>query len=393
LRYDSVSATQTIRVGALGCGHIAATYFGNLRMFPALQLVACSDLDTDVARRLAAQFELDALPAAELLKRDDIDLILNLTPPAAHAQLSLAAIDAGKHVFSEKPLAVSLQDGISIAAAARARGVRVGSAPDTFLGAANQVARRLLDQAALGRIVSGTAAFMSHGMEHWHPNPEFFYQPGAGPVLDMGPYYLTALVALLGPIRRVTAHGCRAFRERLVTAAGPMQGRALRVDTLTTVNALLSFVEGAELVLMTSWDVWKHGLPPIEIHGIEASLRLPDPDLFGGVVQIARDHTEFVAIDTSAEPFGKPNGRPGDPQAADYRGLGLAEMAGAIASQRPHRCSGELALHVLAVMLAILQSAESGRSVDIEVSCERPSPLASDEARALLQPPMGATFL
>jgi predicted dehydrogenase len=225
-------------------------------------------------------------------------------------------------------------------------------------------------------------------MEHWHPNPEFFYQPGGGPVLDMSPYYLTALVAVLGPIRRVSAHGCSAFRERIVTAPGPMHGRTVRVDTLTTVHALLSFVAGAEVVLMTSWDVWNHTLPPIEVHGSQGSLRLPDPDLFGGVLQIARGQSAFAPIDTSAEPFGKPNGRGGDKQAADYRGLGVAEMADAIASQRPHRCSGELALHVLSVMLGILQSAESARGVDIDisVSCERPAALAPDEARALVQP-------
>jgi predicted dehydrogenase len=372
-----------MRVGAVGCGNIAATYFRNLRMFPAVDLVACCDLDPDAARQLAVQFGLEALPVTQLLQREDIDLILNLTPPAAHAELSLAAIDAGKHVFSEKPLAISLPDAMHIAAAASARGVRVGSAPDTFLGPGTQLPRRLMDEAALGTIVSGTAAFMSHGMEHWHPNPNFFYQPGGGPVLDMGPYYLSALVALLGPIRRVSAHGCRAFRERLVTAAGPMQGRAVTVEALTTVNALLSFREGAEIVLMTSWDVWRHSLPPIEIHGSQASLRLPDPDLFGGVVQIARGREAFVPIDTSYEPFGKANGRDSDMQAADYRGVGLAEMADAIANQRPHRCSSELALHVLAVMVGILDSADSGHSVDISVSCERPASLAPDEARKL----------
>lgn len=381
-----MTAARTIRVGAVGCGHIAATYFRNLRMFPAIELVACSDLDPEAARRRAAQFDLEALPTAQLLRREDIELILNLTPPAAHAEVSLAAIDAGKHVFSEKPLAVSMDDGIRIAAAARARGVRVGAAPDTFLGPIIQLPRRLLDQATLGPVICGSAACLSHGMEHWHPNPAFFYQPGGGPVLDMGPYYLTALVALLGPIRRVTAHGCSAFQQRVVTADGPMRGRAVRVDTLTTVNALLSFVQGAEIALLTSWDVWNHSLPPIELHGSQASLRLPDPDLFGGVLQMARGRGAFVPIDTADEPFGQPNGRERDPQAADYRGLGVAEMVSAIASQRPHRCSGELALHVLAVMLGILHSAESGRGVNIGLSCEPPAPLAPDEARALLRP-------
>lgn len=381
-----MSIAGAMRVGAVGCGNIAATYFRNLRMFPAVELVACCDKNPDAARQLAAQFELEALPVVELLTRDDIDLILNLTPPAVHAELSLAAIDAGKHVFSEKPLAVTLRDGMEIAAAASARGVRVGGAPDTFLGPGTQLPRRLMDAAAVGTIVSGTAAFLSHGMEHWHPNPDFFYQSGGGPVLDMGPYHLSALIALLGPIRRVNAHGCSAFQERLVTAAGPMQGRAVRVEALTTVNALLSFLGGAEIVLMTSWDVWKHTLPPIELHGTQGSLRLPDPDLFGGVVQIARGRTAFAPIDTSSEPFGKANGRAGNAQAADYRGVGLAEMAVAIKSRRPHRCASELALHVLAVMLAILESAESGRPVDIGVSCERPAPLPRDEAHALLRP-------
>ena len=224
----------------------------------------------------------------DLLKSDDVDIVLNLTIPEAHAEVSLQAIDAGKHVYSEKPLATAVADGVAIVAAAQAKGLRVGAAPDTVLGAGIQEARALIDAGAIGKPLTGLAAVMSHGMEHWHPNPGFFFRAGAGPVFDMGPYYLSALVTLLGPVASVQATGQIGFKERIVTTPGsPVHGQSIKVETLTNVHALLDFASGAQVTFLASWDVWKHGVPPIELHGQKASLRLPDPNWFGGDLQIA----------------------------------------------------------------------------------------------------------
>lgn len=372
---------MTLRIGLVGCGNISDIYLINAPRFPGIRFVACADLKAEAAERQAAKYGIEAVGVAALLAREDIDVVLNLTVPAAHAEVSLAALDGGKHVYSEKPLAGSLADGIAIVETARRRGLRVGCAPDTVLGASIQAARQMLDAGTIGRPVLGTAAVLSHGMEHWHPDPTFFFKPGGGPVLDMGPYYLTTLVNLLGPVASVQATGQVAFETRKVTTPGsPIEGKDIPVEVLTSVQALLSFESGAEITFLASWDVWRHGLRPLEIHGTEGSMRVPDPNWFGGEIELAVGPGEWQTTATDERTFGVANWPITDPRFANYRGLGLAEMAAAIDAGRPHRANGDVALHVLAVLSAIIAAATTRRRIEIEQRCERPEPL--DEAAA-----------
>ena len=373
-----------VRAGLVGCGNISDIYLTNTPKFRDIAFTAVSDIRPEIAREKAARYGLSDRSVPDLLASHDIDIVVNLTVPAAHAEVSLAALEAGKHVYCEKPLATTLRDGQAVVDFAAKRGLRVGCAPDTILGAGIQKARAIIDSGALGTINSATAAVLSRGMEHWHPNPAFFFQPGGGPVLDLGPYYIAALTTLLGPVERVSARGRIGLAERLVTAPGPNRGQRIKVEALTTVNALLTFRSGAEVVFLASWDVWRHSLPPIEIHGTDASLCVPDPNWFGGVVSLSQSGAEWHAYDTSADTYGVPNFTWDGVGYANYRALGLADMASAILQHRPHRCSGVFALHTAAVLLAILESATEDRVVTIDAAFQDPSPLSADEAKGLL---------
>jgi predicted dehydrogenase len=381
-----MAARTPMRVGLIGCGNISDIYLLNARRFRDIVFTACADLNADVAERQAQRYQIHARSVNDLLKSDDVDIVLNLTVPAAHAQVSLRALDAGKHVYSEKPLATAVADGVALVAAAQKRELRVGAAPDTVLGAGVQEARALIDTGSIGKPLTGVAAVMSHGMEHWHPDPGFFFRPGAGPVFDMGPYYLSTLVTLLGPVASVQAMGQIGFDERIVTTpSSQLHGQSIKVETLTNVHALLDFASGAQVTFMASWDVWKHGVPPIELHGQKGSLRLPDPNWFGGDLLIAAQNEEWRTIRTDDKTFGAKNWPVAAPKFANDRGLGLADMARAIADQRPHRANGDIALHVLAVMAGILEAATEGRRAAILPACERPSPLGETDAKGLLK--------
>lgn len=377
---------MTARIGLVGCGNISEVYLHNAALFRDIAFTACADLNPAAAQAKAERHGIAQRSVDDLLRSDDVDVVLNLTIPEAHADVSLAAIEAGKHVYTEKPLAIRLADGKRIVEAARRKGVRVGAAPDTVLGAGLQTARRLVDDGTIGRPLLGLAAVLSHGMEHWHPNPGFFFRPGGGPVFDMGPYYLTALVTLLGPVASVTALGQTGFPERVISAENsPLRGQHIKVETPTTLQALLTFGSGAQITFLASWDVWRHGLPPIELHGTLGSLRVPDPNWFGGTPAVAAERADWAGTPTQALTFGKPNWPPAEKQGANYRGLGLADMARAIADGRPHRANGDLALHVLAVMEGILDAARLEHAVTIAESCERPAALNEAEAAALLR--------
>ena len=379
---------MTLRVGLVGCGNISDVYLTNAPRFRDLAVTACADLNPAAAARQAQRYGLEARGVEQLMVSPDVDIVLNLTIPAAHADVSLAALAAGKHVYSEKPLASTVADGVKIVAAARDKNLRVGAAPDTVLGASIQEVRRLIDADAIGAPLMGVATFLSHGMEHWHPNPAFFFQPGGGPVFDMGPYYLTALVTLLGPVASVVASGRIGFAERTVTTPGSAQlGSTIKVETLTTVQALLDFQSGAQVTFLASWDVWRHGMLPIELHGTKGSLRVPDPNWFGGAIEIADGREAWRVADQEARPLAQPNWPADAPIHANYRGLGLADLARSIADGRPARCSGDLALHVLDVMESMLRSADTKERIVPSHGCERPAPLTASEAQALLADP------
>jgi predicted dehydrogenase len=313
-------------------------------------------------------------------------VVVNLTIPATHYQVSMDAISAGKHAYSEKPFVLSVEEGIQLKALAEEHGLKVGSAPDTFLGGAHQQARDIIDSGKVGKIASGTMHVMSRGMEHWHPNPDFFFQPGGGPILDMGPYYITDLISLVGPVKRVTAFTGMARAEREVTAEGPLKGSFVKVGTPTTIHAILEFHNGAIITLGASWDVSSHGHHNIELYGTEGSLYVPDPNFFNGDLTVTDRAGSKEKVTPWDHPFGVANQGLDTPNPrANYRNAGLSDMMDSIETGRPARCDLDVALHAVDVMVSILKAGETGQVITLETTCERPAAFGPAEARALLR--------
>lgn len=376
--------TQPLGIGIIGCGNIAETYLRLAPMFKGLKMLACADIDPSAAAARAQEFNVTAMSVEQLLADPAIDIVVNLTIPAVHAQVSTDILNAGKHVYSEKPFVLSLQQGQDLLGIAQANKLRVGSAPDTFLGGVHQHARALIDSGVLGDITSGTAHVQGHGMESWHPNPDFFFKPGAGPVLDIGPYYITNLIQLLGPVATVAALASTPATERTITSE-PRFGEKVRVETPTTIHALLSFVSGATITLGTSWDVWHHSHQHMELYGEKGTLYVPDPNFFGGELRMTNEAEPVDLPDNWDHPFGVLNEEQDDgSMRANYRAAGLADMAMAIIEGREHRCSAALATHAVDVMTSILQSGEEREFITIATRCDRPAPLSAAAARALL---------
>ena len=374
---------RKLGVGVIGCGNISTTYFSLAPLFRGIDMRACADIDMEAAKARARQYKIRAETVDGLLKANDVDIVVNLTVPAVHYRVSRQILDAGKHVYSEKPFVLSVKEGLDLKKRAERKGLRVGSAPDTFLGGAHQLARELIDKGKLGRITSGTCHVMSHGMEHWHPNPDFFFQPGGGPILDLGPYYISNLVQLVGPIRRVAALATIPAKERTILSR-PRKGQRIPVNTPTTILALLEFRNEAAVTFNASWDVWDHGHAPMELYGEEGTILVPDPNFFGGDVRFSKKGKPVKKVPRWAHPFGVPNQQHRHGAMANYRSAGLADMALAILAGRPHRCSLDAALHAVDVMTGILKSGESGRFVEMQTTCERPAALGIREAKALL---------
>lgn len=350
---------SAMRVGIVGVGTISAQYLAELPRFAHLELAAVADLDTARAEQVAREQGVRALTVDELLADEGVDVVLNLTIPAAHADIALRALAAGKHVYGEKPLALAVDEGQRMLAAARTAGRELGSAPDTVLGTGVQTARALLDAGEIGAPVAAQAAWSSPGHERWHPAPDFYYREGAGPLFDMGPYYLTALVTLLGPVARVTGGAVRSDRAREI-ATGPAAGRALEVDVATHVTALLVHASGVVSTVTTSFDVWATRTPLLEVYGTAGTLAVPDPNRFSDPVELARAEGGFERMPDSG----------GYVEAG--RGVGLDELAAAVAAGRPPRASGELALHVLEIMQGALETARTGGSLEPTTRPERP---------------------
>ena len=378
-----------LRLGLIGAGNISASYLGRAPHFAGIRFVAVADMNHAAAEARATEYGIEARGVDALLASPDIDLIVNLTIPAAHFEISKRALQAGKHVYSEKPYVLTLEEGRELARIAAERGLRIGSAPDTFLGTSHQLARHIVDSGAIGRVTSGTCAVMSSGMESWHPNPDFFFLKGGGPVLDLGPYYISNLVQLLGPVARVAALASTPSPTRTIGSAA-RKGEQIPVETPTTIHALLEFEGGAVISFQSSWDVHQHDLKPMALYGTEGTLHIPDPNFFDGEVRVTRraDPAPLPAWD---HPLGPPNRETNNGKSvADYRASGLADMALAIAEGRPHRCNDELALHVVEVMTAILQSGEEGRFVPMTTTCARPEALDPQAAASLLAQPVPA---
>jgi predicted dehydrogenase len=354
---------EKVKIGIIGTGNIFGAYVRGCRAFDILEIAACADLYRDAAEAKAEEFDVPrACSVEELLADPEIHIAINLTIPKAHAEVSLAIIESGKHAYSEKPLAVTRADGQKILAAAEKHGVLVGCAPDTFLGGGQQTCRKLIDDGWIGEPVAAVAFMTNHGHESWHPNPDFYYQVGGGPMLDMGPYYLTSLVNLIGPVRRVSGSTRMTFPERVATSEGN-RGRRIPVQVTTHVAGTFDFVNGAVGTIITSFDIWAANLPRIEVYGTEGSLSVPDPNIFGGRVQARRAGTgEWSEIPlTHSDKVG--------------RGIGVADMAYAIKYGRPHRASGKLAYHVLDVMCAFDASSDAGEHIEITSGSSRPAAL------------------
>lgn len=355
---------KRVGVGVIGCGNISSAYLKAARKFPILDIVALSDANPAAAEARGAEFGIPARSVEALLADPAIEIVLNLTVPNAHVEVGLKAVAAGKHVHSEKPLGVNLAQARALVAAAAAKGVRLGSAPDTFLGGAHQTCRALIDEGLLGRPVGGTAFFMCPGHERWHPNPGFYYLTGGGPMLDMGPYYITDLVNLLGPVASVAGFATRTRSIREITS-DPLKGTTIPVEVATHVTGTLLFAGGAAIAVTMSFDVARHGHKPIEIYGEKGALLVPDPNYFGGAIHHATASQDWKEVPLR-HAYADDN----------YRILGVADMAHAIREGRPHRANGDLALHVLEVMEAFQTSSDTGRAITIESRPERPAPMA-----------------
>ncbi len=378
---------KTYGVGIMGAGNISSAYLKLAPLFKGLEVRGVADIVPDAARRRGEEFGVHAMTPDELLKNSEIDVVVNLTIPATHYQVSMDAISAGKHAYSEKPFVLSLKEGKALKKAADARGLAVGSAPDTFLGGAHQQARDIVDSKQLGKITHGTTHVMGRGMEHWHPNPTFFFQPGAGPILDMGPYYVTNLVQLIGPVRRVTAFTGSAKPHRVVSTPGSsMLGKKIKVETPTTIHGILEFHSGAIVTIGASWDTFSHGHHNIELYGTEGSIFVPDPNIFGGRIDVTDQTGARSTVTPWDHPFGTINQGIGTANAqANYRTAGLADMMQAIDKGRAARCGLDLALHVVDVMTSLLKAGETGKVITLTTTCERPRALKPKDALALLK--------
>ncbi|CAN5904497.1 Gfo/Idh/MocA family oxidoreductase [soil metagenome] len=358
-----MTTLQPKTLGIIGCGTISGAYFAATKKFPVLELRACADLDSAAAQKAAQAWNVEAESVDALLARDDVDIVLNLTIPQAHAEVTLAALAAGKHVHLEKPLALHTEEGRRVLTAADTADLRVSCAPDTFLGAGQQTCRRLVDDGALGRVVAGTAFMMNPGHESWHPNPGFYYLKGGGPVFDMGPYYLTSLVNLLGPVRRVSASAAMSYETRTATSEA-RRGETFPVEVPTHVSGSLEFHSGAIITLVMSFDVHHHTNHPIELHVEHGTLQVPDPNTFGGPVRLRK------AGDDTWEDQALVNA-----YSDNMRGIGAADLAFALQTGRKPRCDSSLAFHVLETMQALHESSEQGRHIEIQSKPERPAPL------------------
>jgi len=354
------------RIGIAGIGNISGIYLENLTgMFGRrVKLTSVTDIAFDRAEKAASNYHIKAFRSInDMVESDEVDIVLNTTPPKSHFSVALAAVKAGKHVYNEKPLCSKREEAEELLKTAKEKGVRVGGAPDTFLGAGIQTCRKLIDDGWIGTPVASTAVMMKRGPEHWHPDPEFFYKDGGGPMFDMGPYYITALVNLLGSVSRVSGSARISSPIRTVTNKH-QYGAIIKVEVPTHIAGVLDFSSGAVGTIVTSFDVYSHTMPFIEIYGTEGTLKVPDPNTFDGPVIIRRFNDEEWYKIPLLKNFSE-----------NSRGLGITDMAEAIEENRPHRASGELASHVLDVMHGIHDASETGRHIRLKSKCKRPEAL------------------
>ena len=380
---------EKYNVGVLGIGDISDVYIKNLKKYDIVNVVACAGRNLLKAQEKAAAHAIAKAYAtpAELVADANVDIILNLTLPAVHAELNIMALEAGKHVYTEKPLAATFKEGEKLLALAQKRGLSVGCAPDTFLGGRLQTCRQLIDEGQIGEVTGASAFVVSHGHEWFHPNPDFLYKPGGGPLLDIGPYYVTALVSLLGPAKRCCAMSKRTFATRIIESQ-PNKGKTIDVEVDTHISGNIEFANGAIATLIASFDVWDSELPRLEIYGTKGTICIRDidpvdgPNLFGGPVLLRTvDNYRWKGLPRQI-PYSEWTEAPNEHRfnetshRENSRGIGLVDMAYAIRDRRPERASGAMALHCLEIMESLLASASEGRFYHLKSSCARPEPLS-----------------
>jgi predicted dehydrogenase len=373
-----MTANNRVGIGIIGAGVISDIYLKNLTgVMPNTRVVGVADLLVERAQERAGKYGVGAFSVDELLAHPEIDIVVNLTIPKAHAPVAQQVVDAGKSVYNEKPLTLNRDEAATLLATAKEKGVLVGCAPDTFLGGGLQTARKLIDEGIIGEPIAATASMITRGHERWHPDPFFYYQPGAGPMLDMGPYYVTALVSLLGPVRRVASSARRSFAERTITSK-PKYGEKIPVNVDTHIVATLDFGSNAIATIQTTFDLYDTDHARLIVYGSEGTLRLPDPNTFGGPLQLLKGDA-------------KPSEHPGEvlagakPEWVDVplthgyiensRGLGVSDMARALLEGGTPRASGDLANHVLDVMYATIESSAADKHIHLTTTTERPEPM------------------
>ena len=366
---------EPVQVGLVGCGFISRIYLQNSKIFRSFEVVACADLIRAKAEKRAEEYKVPKVVSTEEIMADpDIEIVLNLTTPNSHYAVAKQALAAGKSVYNEKPLAIELTEGKELLKLAREVGVRVGGAPDTFLGGGIQTCRKLIDDGWIGDPIAVNAFMTNHGHESWHPNPEFYYKKGGGPMFDMGPYYLTALINLVGSIKQVKASTRVTFKERTITSE-PKVGVKIPVEVPTHIVGIMDFHNRATGSILMSFDVWDAQLPRIEIYGTHGSLSAPDPNTFGGPVRIYLPGYDGWSNTPLSHGY-----------TVNSRGLGVADMANAIRSKRLHRANGNLTYHVLEVMHAFHVAADQEETVVLESSTDKPTPLPLGLIKGYLDP-------
>lgn len=359
--------SDKIKVGIVGCGVISDIYLNNLKnVFNNVEVIACCDLIRERAEKRASEYGIPKVYDPEdFYKDDDIELVVNLTYPKSHTEVDLLALNAGKHIYSEKPYGLEKSYAKKVIDLAKSKNLLSGSAPETFMGGGLQTCRKLIDDGAIGEPIAATGFMMGHGPESWHPDPEFFYEKGGGPMFDMGPYYLTALVSMLGPVKTVSGAAKITFPQRTITSQ-PKYGKVMNVEIPTYLNGTLTFANGVIGTVIVTFDVWGSTLPNIEIYGTEGTLRVPDPNTFGGPVKIKRANSnEWEEIPLM---YG---------YQSNSRGIGVSDMCSCLINGGTHRAHSDMAFHVLDIMESIHVSSDTHSMINLDTTCQRPAPMES----------------
>ena len=383
---------KVFKVGLIGCGHISETYFRAEKYFNNIKIVKCADINHANALKCAKTYKIKALSVKDLLKDQEVEIILNLTIPKAHYQVAKQSLLNGKHVYSEKPMAINFKDGLDLVKIAKRKKLYIGNAPDTFLGGGIQKSKELLEKNILGKISLGNAIFAFPGVQSYHPNPEpWFAKKEGGPVIDMGPYYLTALVNLLGPAKKVTGSIMEGVKRRTI-GIGPKKNKTFKVECPTTYLSTIQFENGTIIRLTLSFDVIAHQRNHIELYGSKGSMIVPDPNMFGGSVYVCNKLGDpWKEYKTNKMHLGKINIRSQSSRAnesptnANYRGAGLAEMAYSIENKKINKCNGDLSLHVLDIIQSTMKACKTNKPQVIKTTCKKPSLFQTKDIKKILK--------